>query len=87
MMPGHDRCQPQNRNGQGRTLDLRPGPPNQQEDTVPVNTQPRRNRPSSAPAYYLGRPASFWITLTSRRSGAPDARRQTTWTPIARQAA
>lgn len=54
---------------------------------MPVNPQPRRNRPNSAPAYYLGLPASFWITLTSRRSGAPDARRQTAWTPIARQAA
>jgi len=54
---------------------------------MPVSTHPRRNRPNSAPAYYLGRPASFWITLTSRRSEAPPAGRQTTWTPITRQAA
>jgi hypothetical protein len=31
-----------------------------------VNAQPRRTRPSSAPAYYLGRPASVWITATAR---------------------
>jgi len=54
---------------------------------MPSTTQPRPNRPNTAPAYYLGRPASFWITLTTRRRGAPDARRQATWTPIARQAA
>ena len=54
---------------------------------MPVNNHPRRNRPNSAPAYYLGRPASFWITVATRRRRAPDARRQATWTPIARQAA
>jgi hypothetical protein len=52
-----------------------------------VIIQPRRNRPNAAPAYYLGRPASFWITLTTHRRRAPDARRQAAWTPIARQAA
>jgi hypothetical protein len=40
-----------------------------------VNPQPRRTRPGSAPFYYLGRPASFWITVTTRRAGAPDASR------------
>ena len=40
-----------------------------------ANTQPRRIRPNSAPAYYLGRPASVWLTITSRRRGAPDPRR------------
>jgi hypothetical protein len=54
---------------------------------MPVSSHPRRTRPNSAPAYYLGRPASFWVTLTTRRRGAPDARRQTTWTTIARRAA
>jgi hypothetical protein len=54
---------------------------------MPVNTQPRRTRPNSAPAYYLGRPASFWISLATRRSGAPDARSRITWTPIAKRAA
>ena len=33
---------------------------------MPVNAQPRRTRPNSAPAYYLGRPASVWITATAR---------------------
>ena len=61
--------------------------PDQLEDTMPVSTHHRCTRPNSAPAYYLGRPASFWLTLTTRRTGAPDARRQITWTPIARQAA
>lgn len=32
-------------------------------------------RPNSAPAYYLARPANFWITVTTRRPGAPDAGR------------
>jgi hypothetical protein len=53
------------------------------EDTI----QPARHRPNSAPAYYLGRPVSFWVTLTTGRRRAPDARRETTWTPIAKQAA
>jgi hypothetical protein len=60
---------------------------NQLEDTMPVSTHHRRTRPNSAPAYYLGRPASFWVTQTTRRKGAPDARRQIRWTPTARQAA
>lgn len=54
---------------------------------MPASTRPRRTRRNSAPAYYLGRPASFWITLTTRRTGAPPARRRATWTPIVRQAA
>jgi hypothetical protein len=45
------------------------------EDATPVSTQPGRTRPNSAPAYYLGRPASFWITVTARRAPAPDAYR------------
>jgi hypothetical protein len=32
-------------------------------------------RPNSAPAYYLARPANFWITVTTRRPGAPDVGR------------
>jgi hypothetical protein len=27
---------------------------------------PRRTRPNGAPAGYLGRPASFWITIATR---------------------
>jgi hypothetical protein len=54
---------------------------------MPVSTQPPRTRPNSAPAYYLGRPASFWISMTTRRRRTPDTRRQPTWTPITRKAA
>jgi hypothetical protein len=54
---------------------------------MPVSTRPPRTRPNSAPAYYLGRPASFWITVTTRRRRALNARRQPTWTRIARKAA
>jgi hypothetical protein len=32
------------------------------EDPVTIRT---RTRPASVPSYYLGRPASFWISLTS----------------------
>jgi len=39
-----------------------------------ANARPRRIRPNSAPAYYLGRPASVWLTATTRQ-GAPDPRR------------
>ncbi|HYB18671.1 MAG TPA: hypothetical protein VEF71_24840 [Streptosporangiaceae bacterium] len=45
------------------------------EDAMPACTQPGRTRPNTAPAYYLGRPASFWITITTRRALAPDAYR------------
>ena len=34
---------------------------------------PRTGRPVTAPAYYLGRPASVWIAAARRRS-APAAR-------------
>lgn len=54
---------------------------------MPADIRPRPTRPASAPAYYLGRPASFWITLSTGRRRAPGARRQAPWTPIARQAA
>ena len=54
---------------------------------MPASTHPRPTRPNSTPAYYLNRPASFWITLTARRTQAPGVRRRSTWTPIARQAA
>lgn len=48
--------------------------------TVPTKTRasarPRRTRPKSAPAYYLGRPASFWIAVTTRHPVTPDAGRK-----------
>jgi hypothetical protein len=37
---------------------------------MPVNAQPRRTRPNSAPAYYLGRPADVWITAAARRAAS-----------------
>jgi hypothetical protein len=35
------------------------------EIAMPANVQARRSRPHGAPAYYLGRPASGWITATT----------------------
>jgi hypothetical protein len=34
----------------------------------PAAPGPRTGRPVTAPAYYLGRPASSWIAATRRRS-------------------
>jgi hypothetical protein len=48
---------------------------NHPEDTMSVNSRTRRIRPNSAPAYYLGRPASLWISVTTGNSGKPDVRR------------
>jgi hypothetical protein len=42
---------------------------------MPVNAQPRRTRPNSAPAYYLGRPASLWITATAAPALPAEVRR------------
>jgi hypothetical protein len=53
---------------------------------MPVNAQPRPTRPNGAPAYYLGRPASVWITATTCRKGAPGVARQATRASIASQA-
>ena len=38
--------------------------------TMPANTGSPYARPNSAPAYYLGRPASWWITTHHRRPQA-----------------
>src|SRR5262249_59138481 len=57
---------------------VNPDPP---EDTMPVISRPRRIRPNSAPAYYLGRPASVWISVTTARPGAPQGRRWSPGTP------
>ena len=32
---------------------------------------PATTRPNTAPAYYLGRPASWWMTATTRQRAAP----------------
>ena len=42
---------------------------------MPVNSRPRLIRPNSAPAYYLGRPASFWISATTGPARALEGRR------------
>jgi len=47
------------------------------ENTMSANTRPRRTRPNGAPAYYLGRPASVWLTITTRRPEAPEQRGMT----------
>jgi len=41
-----------------------------------ASARPRRARPNGAPAYYLGRPASFWIAVTTRHAGTPDTGRK-----------
>jgi hypothetical protein len=33
--------------------------------------RPRPGRPNTAPAYYLARPASVWITATTRHAARP----------------
>lgn len=48
-----------------------------------VNARPRRIRPNSAPAYYLGRPASLWMAVTGSKT-VPDASPQTSASPQAR---
>jgi hypothetical protein len=42
---------------------------------MPVTSRPRRIRPNTAPAYYLGRPASLWISVTASHTEAPDGLR------------
>lgn len=42
---------------------------------MPANSRPRRIRPSNAPAYYLGRPASLWISVATGHTEAPDGLR------------
>ena len=39
--------------------------------TQTKTTRPRPGRPNSAPAYYLARSASVWITATTRHAGRP----------------
>lgn len=41
---------------------------------MPVTSPPRRIRPATAPAYYLGRPASVWLSATGH-TGAPKGAR------------
>jgi len=39
---------------------------------MPANSRPRTGRANGTPAYYLGRPADWWITATTRRVRAPE---------------
>jgi hypothetical protein len=41
---------------------------------MPVDSRPRRIHPNSAPAYYLGRPASLWISAITGQAGVPEGR-------------
>jgi hypothetical protein len=47
--------------------------PTIQAEKTRTGARSRRIRPNSAPAYYLAWPAGFWITVTTRSAGAPDA--------------
>jgi hypothetical protein len=40
-----------------------------------VNSRTRRIRPNTAPAYYLGRPASLWISVATGHTEVPDSLR------------
>jgi hypothetical protein len=40
-----------------------------------ANARPRRTGPIGATTYYLGRPASVWLTIITSRPEAPDPRR------------
>ena len=42
---------------------------------MPVARRPRRTIPANAPAYYLGRPASVWINVTTGHPETPQDRR------------
>ena len=42
---------------------------------MPVTSRPRRTVPARAPAYYLGRPASVWISAATSHAGPPQGRR------------
>jgi hypothetical protein len=44
-------------------------PPDHPEDTMPATARPART-PATAPAYYLGRPASVWIRVLTRPATA-----------------
>jgi hypothetical protein len=41
---------------------------------MPATSRPSRTRPHNAPAYYLGRPASVWISATTGHTGTPEGR-------------
>jgi len=56
------------------------------ENPMPSHARSRSPRPNNAPAYYLGRPASWWITAsTGRRTRAMDGARQVTGTSATKE--
>jgi len=55
--------------------------PQHQNHTRALARRPADYRPNAAPAYYLGRPASLWVSVTSP---TPQAERHT-HTPGGRQ--
>jgi hypothetical protein len=53
---------------------------------MPSHAKSRSPRPNNAPAYYLGRPAIWWITAsTGRRMRAMDGARQVTGTSFMKE--
>jgi hypothetical protein len=63
-------------------MDTLPLPENQ----MPSHAKSRSPRLNNAPAYYLGRPASWWIAAgTARRIRAMDGTRQVTGTSITKE--
>ena len=49
--------------------------------TETKTTRPRPGRPNTAPAYYLARPASVWITAVHRRPPGRPAGSGETFSP------
>jgi len=41
---------------------------------MPAPTRSPRSRPNGAPAYYLARPAGWWLTALRHRPGQPRTR-------------
>jgi hypothetical protein len=53
---------------------------------MPSHAKSRSPRPNNAPAYYLGRPAAWWITAsTGRRVPAMDGACQDAGTSITKE--
>ena len=48
---------------------------------MPASSEPRAGRANGVPAYYLGRPADWWITATTRRVHVPDTADQAIHAP------
>ena len=42
---------------------------------MPATARPHQIRPNTAPAHYLGRPASIWLTAATKTTAVPQGRR------------